>query len=143
MLPIFKTFKVKNYFLLKSRTPQALCSNIIYKFTGLCNTNVTYIGMSSRHLITRVREHLNYKSIQESAVKNHILLCDSCFNIIFGLNNFLIWCKCKLEFHTVIHKAPLIRKSSLNLNCQLYANGTQILLNIFLKSVRFFIFCIK
>ena len=28
----------------------------------------TYIGMSSRHLITRVREHLNFKSLQDSAI---------------------------------------------------------------------------
>ena len=69
VLLIFKTFKVKNYFLLKPRTPKALCSNVIYKFIGTGNTNMTYIGMSSRHLITRVREHLNFKSIQESAVK--------------------------------------------------------------------------
>ena len=69
VLLIFKIFKVKNYFLLKSRTPKALCSNVIYKFTGSCDTNMTYIGLSSRHLITRVREHLNFKSIHKSAIK--------------------------------------------------------------------------
>ena len=69
VLLIFKTFKVKNYFLLKSRTPKALCSNVIYQFTGLCDTNMTYFGMSSRYLIKRVREHLNFKSIQKSAIK--------------------------------------------------------------------------
>ena len=74
MLLIFITFKVKNYFLLKSRTPKALYSNVIYKFTGSCDTNMTYIGMSSRYLITRVGEHLNFKSIQEGAIKK-ILFC--------------------------------------------------------------------
>ena len=83
VLPIFKTFKVKNYFLLKSRTPKALCSNVIYKFTGSCDTNMTYIGTILRHLITRDREHLNFKSIQEGAVKNHSLSCDSCSSVKF------------------------------------------------------------
>ena len=61
VLLIFKTFKVKNYFLFKSRTPKALLSNVIYKFTGSCDTNMTCIDMSSRHLITKVRERLNFK----------------------------------------------------------------------------------
>ena len=87
--------------------------------------------MLSRHLITRVKEHLNFKSIQESAVKNHILLCDSCSSAKFSLNIFLILRKCKSEFHTRIHEALLIRKSSLNLSRQLYANVTSFLLNIF------------
>ena len=93
--------------------------------------NMAYIGMSSRHLITKVQEHLNFKSIQESVVKNHSLSCDSCSSIKFGLNNFSILRKCKSEFHTRIHKVLLIRKSSPNLNHQLYANGTSISLNIF------------
>ena len=80
--------------------------------------------MSSRHLIIRVREHLNFKSIQKSAVKNDIISCDSCSSVKFGLNNFSILPKCKSEFHTRMHEALLIRKSNPNLNRQLYANGT-------------------
>ena len=72
-----------------------------------------------------------FKSIQKSAVKNYILSCDSCSSVKFGLNNFLILRKCKSEFHTRIHKALLIRKSDPNLNCELYANGTSFLVNIF------------
>ena len=45
--PIYKTFKVVNYFQLKSKTPVALCSNVVYKFSCLCDTKKTYIGMSS------------------------------------------------------------------------------------------------
>ena len=120
--------------MLKSRIPKALYSNVIYKFIGLCDTTMTYctyIGMSLRHIITRVLEYLNFKSIQESAEKNHTISCDSCSSVKFGLNNFLILCKYKLEFHTKIDEALLIRKSSPNLNCQLYAYGTSLLLNIF------------
>ena len=107
MLSIFKTFKVQNYFLLKSRTPKALCSNVIYKFTGSCDTNMTYIGMSCRHLITRVREHLNFKSSQESAVQNDILSCDSCSSVKFGLNNFSILRKCIINQNFTLENMKL------------------------------------
>ena len=75
---------------------------------------MTYIGMSSKHLITRVREHLNFNSIQESAVKNYVLSCDFCSNVKFDLNNFSLLRKYKSKFHTRIHEALLIRKSSPN-----------------------------
>ena len=89
--PIYKTFKVVNYFQLKSKTPVALCSIVVYKFSCSCDTNKTYIGMSSRHLITRVREHLNFKSLQDSAIKDHILSCGKCSNNWFNENNFIIY----------------------------------------------------
>ena len=87
---IYKTFKVLNYFQLKFKTLVALCSNVVYKFSYSCDTNKTYISMSSRHLITRVREHLNFKSLQDSAIKDHILSCGKCFNNRFNENNFII-----------------------------------------------------
>ena len=59
LLPLYRTNKVGQYFQLKSETPLPLCSNVVYKFTCSCDTNLTYIGMSSRHFITRVKEHLN------------------------------------------------------------------------------------
>ena len=104
---IYKTFKVVNYFQLKSKTPVALCLNVVYKFLCSCNTNKTYIGMSSRHLITRVREHLNFKSLQDSAIKDHILSCEKCSNNRFDENNFVIIRKCKSEFCSKIHEALL------------------------------------
>ena len=44
---VYKTFKIGNYFQLKSTTPLGLCSNVIYEFTCLCDVNLTYIGMST------------------------------------------------------------------------------------------------
>ena len=80
--------------------------------------------MSSRHLITRVWKHLNFKSIQKNAINSHILSCDFCLNVKSYLNNFSILDNCKLEFHAKIHKALLIkRKLNPNLNRQLYANA--------------------
>ena len=38
--------------------------------------------MSFRHVITRVWKHLNFNSLQDSAIKGHILLCERCFNLV-------------------------------------------------------------
>ena len=126
------TFKVVNYFQLKSKTPVGLCSNVVHKFSCSCDTNKTYIGMSSRHLITRVRKHLNFKSLQDNAIKDHILSCGKCSNNRFNENNFIIIRKCKSEFCSKIHEALLIKKKlSPKLNRQMFANGASYLLNIF------------
>ena len=39
--PVYKTFKIGNYFQLKFKTPLGLCSNDIYEFTCLCDANLT------------------------------------------------------------------------------------------------------
>ena len=87
--------------------------------------------MSSRHLITRVQEHLNLRSLQDGAIKDHILLCGKCSNNRFNENNFVIICKCKSEFCSKIHKALLINLLSLKLNQQMFTNRASYLLNIF------------
>ena len=58
--PIYKTFKVVNYFQLKSTIPCSLQSNVVYRFSCPCDMGSTYIGMSSRHLITKIKEHLKF-----------------------------------------------------------------------------------
>ena len=50
--PVHKSFRIGRYFQLKSNTPLALCSNVVYKFTSSCDMNLKYYGMSTRHLIT-------------------------------------------------------------------------------------------
>ena len=42
----YTTLKTGSYFRLKCTTPMHLISNVVYKFTCLCGTNVTYIGMT-------------------------------------------------------------------------------------------------
>ena len=69
--------------------------------------NVTYNGMSSRPLITRVRERMNFKSLPDSTTKNHILLWENCSNNRFNDNNFLGKFKSELCFKN--HKALLIK----------------------------------
>ena len=57
-----------------------------------------------------------FKSLQDSASKDHILSCGKCSNNWCNENNFVIICKCKSEFCSKIHKALLIKKLSPKLN---------------------------
>ena len=104
---------------------------VVYHFTCSCDTNKTYIGMSSRHLSTRVQEHLNFNSNQKSSIKDHIMSCNICSNKKTGLDSFKIIRKCRSEYDTKIHEALLIKKHSPALNRQLYANGSSFLLQVF------------
>ena len=93
--------------------------------------NLTYYGMSTRHLITRVREHLDFNSIQRSAIKDHILSCDVCSDVQHGIKSFTVIKKCQSKFHTKIYEALLIKKDTPKLNRQLYAKGVSFLLQVF------------
>ena len=64
----FSSFKVGSMFSAKDPVPFDLRSRVVYKF--LCaGCNACYIGETSRHLSTRVREHLIhtvYQHLQQS-----------------------------------------------------------------------------
>ena len=69
--PFFNSFKVSNYFSLKSRTPKFLLSNVVNKLTNLCDTNVAYIGKPKRHLIKRYLEYMTVDKLEQSQIKEH------------------------------------------------------------------------
>ena len=50
--------------------------NVIYEFTYSCDANLTYsyIDMSTRHLSTRDKEHLDFNSQLSSAIKSTLQL---------------------------------------------------------------------
>ena len=86
--PIFKTTTLSSYFDVKSRTPFYLQSNVVYKYTCSRDVNVTYVGYSARHLITRAKEHISDCKSNKTAIENHILNCNSCLdeNLKFQLD---------------------------------------------------------
>ena len=57
---------------------------------------------STRHLITRVREHLDFNSIQRSAIKDHILSYNIFSDVQHGLKSFTVIIKCQLKFQRYI-----------------------------------------
>ena len=129
---IYKTFKTGTCFQLQSRTPLLLCSNVVYKFTCSCDSNLTYIGKSTGYLSTRVGEHLNVASQHEnSAIKQHIFSCTVCYDVRHDLNSFEVLKQCKSDFQTTIYEALLIKKHRPSFNKQLHANGSSFLLNIY------------
>ena len=65
--------------------------------------------MSARHLITGVKEHLDFNSIQRSAKKDHILSCDICSDVQHGLKSFTVIKKSQSEFYNKIHKTLSIK----------------------------------
>ena len=76
------------YYQLKCSTPMPLISIVVYKFTCLCDMNVTYIGMTTWHLDVRVEEHLHSK--KDSAAQKHINVCQSCKGNKHLFNNFFL-----------------------------------------------------
>ena len=56
--------------------------NMVNKFTCLGDANMSYIGMTSRPLVTRAQEHF-YSTINKTAITQHINSCSS-----FGSSNF-------------------------------------------------------
>ena len=84
---VFSPFKVGNLFSVKGSVPKYLRSFVVYRYT--CpGCNASYIGETTRHLTTRIKEHL------ETDSKSHIFkhldtnrkckeLCNAeCFEII-------------------------------------------------------------
>ena len=101
---VYNSFKVGRYFTLKCRSPLPIQSNVVYKFTCLRDAELTYVGKTSRHLVTRVQEHLAFESDKRSAIKDHILACNSCKNGNIDVANFEIVKKCSSDYDACIMK---------------------------------------
>ena len=91
--------------------------------------NITYIGMTSRHLGVRVEEHLHSK--KDSAAQKHFNAWQSCKDNKHLFDNFSILKTYNTQYSTKVQKALLVKKHNPKLNTQLYANGSSFLLNVF------------
>ena len=113
----YTTPKTGSYFQLKCSTPMHLISNALYRFTCSCDTNITYIGMTTRHLGIRIEEHLHSK--KDSAVQKHNNACQSCQNNKHLFDNFSILKTCNIQYSSKIQEALLIKKHNPKINTQL------------------------
>ena len=123
---VFTSYKVKNYFSLKCRTPLPLLANVVYKFQCLRDAKQTYIGKTMRHLATRVKEHTQSKS----AIHDHISVCKQCKESI-SCDSFKILDSGRNDFEISVKEALHIRYKKPSLNKQLYTNGASFILNVF------------
>jgi len=71
----FSSFKIGSMFSVKDPIPLDLRSRVVYKFTR-ARCNACYIGKTSRHLSTRVREHLSRD--RNSHIFQHLQQSQAC-----------------------------------------------------------------
>ena len=109
----YMTVKTPSYFPLKCTTPFALLSNVVYKFICSCDTNITYIGMTTRHMDTRAKEYLHSKNTK-SAIHDHIKIYKTCLKTEYDINSFQILRQYFSKYETKVQEALLIRKVTLN-----------------------------
>ena len=134
VVPVFTSFKVKTYFSLKSRTPKSLCSNVVYEYQCLCDTNKSYIGVTIRPFCIRVDEHLNRTgSTQDSAIKKHLDICQKCFEGTREnqLEHFKILRYCTSSYTAKIPEALMIKRYNPKLNIQQFNKGASFILKIY------------
>jgi len=125
---VFNTFKVKNYFSLKCKTPFALKAKVIYKFTCQRDADISYIGKTKRHLVVRAVEH---GKSSNSAVGQHLASCFTCCNSRSDLDGFKIIDSARSNFECKIKEAILIKTAQPCMNTQLFASGSMFTLKIF------------
>jgi len=100
----FTSFKIKTLITAKDSVPRSLRLTIVYKFT-CAECNSVYIGEASRHLSTRVGEHLFsdknsyvYKHLKGSSACREA--CDEkCFAVLESANTAY-----KLKIKEALHK---------------------------------------
>ena len=91
-----------------------MTSNIVYEFT--CpNCKVSYVGMTSRHLCTRIKEH-QQNGENQTAIKEHTELC---LGQSASPEHFKILEKIERDiWHLSVTEALFIREKSPSLNTQ-------------------------
>ena len=129
--PVFGSCKTSNYFSLKCRTPFPYKSNVVYLYKCVLDATTTYVGQTTRHLITRVNEHYKKYLDKNSAIFTHIQNCDSCKNSNLTVNNFTILKLCRGYLESVIYESLFISKLKPTLNKKLGSEGKVIRLHAF------------
>ena len=124
---VYTTFKIKNYFSLKCRTPLPLLANVVYRFQCSRDVNLTYIGKTKRHLTTRVREH---GTSSTSAIKQHIDTCTPCREN-YSINSFKTLDNASNDLQCIIKEALYIKHNNPTLNTQLSNQGQSYYLQLF------------
>jgi hypothetical protein len=123
---VFKSFKVGDYFSLKSKTPFDLKARVVYRFYCTCDRTMSYIGKTRRHLAIRSKEHFT----RQSAIFDHIKNCQTCSQSS-TIDNFEIIDTGKFDFDLYIKEALHIKYNKPKLNTQLVHQGAAFRLNLF------------
>ena len=117
---IFTTFKIKNIFSFKDPIPDLIKSMVVYQFT-CAGCNSRYIGETSRHLTTRIREHTT--TDKNSHIYRHFLNSPTCKNH-YSPSCFKIIDSADTSFSLKIKEALHINKINPELNVQVFRFNT-------------------
>ena len=120
---VFTTnYKINNFFRFKDKVPDAMRSSLVYKYTcDRCNS--VYIGKTSRHLSTRVSEHIgvSYRTKRAltsppfSSIREHIASSGH-KNYSITPNQFHIITSAQNDLELVIKESLYIKKLRPSLN---------------------------
>ena len=110
---VFSSFKIKILMNVKDSVPRSFRSNVVYKF-NCAECNSAYVGETSLHLSTRVREHL--LTDKNSIICKHLrssnkckMACnENCFTILDSANTYH-HLKIKEALHVMWEK-PILNK---------------------------------
>ena len=110
----FTPLKIASFFSTKDKILDNLRSFVVYKFT-CTGCNASYVGHTTRHIITRIREHL--KSDKQSHVLKHLNTSTDCKNKCSD-KSFKILDSANTKFSLKIKEAIWIKYEKPNLNKQ-------------------------
>ena len=124
------TKRLSTFFSFKDKIPKALKSGVVYSFTCRC-CSASYVGQTTRHLHTRVSEHLGItpitgklcKNPPQSSIFSHLISTGHTASI----DDFKILSSCSDDQELLIHESLLISKMKPSLNVQ----GSSIPLHLF------------
>ena len=122
---VFHTYKIKNFFSLKSKTPKMMKSSLVYNFQCREDPSSQYIGKTKRRFHQRVKEH----ATTNTAISVHLNECQDCQNNYNS--NFKIIYQGRTDFEISVVEALSILEVRPNLNKTISSNGNTYFLKIF------------
>ena len=110
--------RLSSKFTFKNKISKEICSVLCYKFQ--CSYNATYYGKTKSHFKVCVSEHMgvsactgkNMKSTKNSAVRDHMLVCNS----IVSFEDFSVLSNGTKDFRIKLQEILLIHRDGLQLN---------------------------
>ena len=117
---VFSSYKIKNLFSLKDPVPNELKSFVVYQFT-CAGCNSRYIGETSGHLSTRIKEHISTN--KNFHIHKHFLKSPSCKNQ-YSQSCFKILDSANSTFSLKIKEALHRNKVNPELNVQVHHFNT-------------------
>ena len=113
----YQTYKIFSYFNLDFPLPTLFCSNVVHKYTYSCDKNMSYVGMTTRQLFVRIKNHLsNNLNLSNIAIKLHRDQCKACGETVPAEQNFTLSKKCRFNTKTELMEALLIKGLNPSLN---------------------------